>query len=352
MPVQQGTQIVIRKPDDWHLHLRDLPVMKDVLPHSVQNFARGVVMPNLKPPVRTVEEALQYRERIRTSLPAGESFEPLMTLYLTDTTPPEELRKAKESGHIFGVKLYPAGATTNSEFGITSVQSLYSSFELMEKLGLPLLVHGEISDPDVDIFDRESVFIERYLHTIVKRFSALRIVLEHISTRDAVSFILSAGENVAATITPHHLLINRNDLLAGGIRPHHYCLPIVKREEDRLSLVNAAVSGNPKFFAGTDSAPHAQPAKESPCGSAGIYSASSAVQLYAEVFDEEEALDKLEAFLSRNGAGFHGLPPNEKKIRLTKREQRVPTSFPFGEESVIPFRAGGHLHWSLETLEE
>src|SRR4051812_14983508 len=335
------------RPDDWHLHLRDGPAMASVLADTARCFARAIVMPNLKPPVRTTQQALHYRERILGALPDGADFEPLMTLYLTDDTPPEEIARAKLSGRVFGVKLYPAGATTHSDAGVTRLSRCFHTLERMQELGLPLLMHGESTDPAIDVFDREKAFIEDVLGPTVDRFPGLKIVLEHITTRDAVQYVEVTGPNVAATITAHHLLMNRNALFMGGIRPHYYCLPVLKREEHREALVEAATSGNPKFFLGTDSAPHARPTKEAACGCAGIYTAHAAIEFYAIAFEEAGALGKLEDFASRFGADFYGLPLNEDRITLLRREWKVPDTLKFGSDELVPLRAGETLPWKL-----
>src|SRR2546423_6028503 len=340
-------RLTLKRPDDWHLHLRDGPAMAAVLADSARRFARAIVMPNLKPPVRPTEEALAYRSRTLAALPAGASFEPLMTLYLTDDTPPEEIARAKRSGKVCGVKLYPAGATTHSEAGVTRISRCFNVLEKMEEVGLPLLVHGESTDPAIDVFDRERAFIEEVLGPLVERFSALKVVLEHVTTRDAVQYVEVTGANIAATITAHHLLMNRNALFMGGIRPHHYCLPVLKREAHREALVEAAVSGNPKFFLGTDSAPHARAAKENDCGCAGIYTAHAAIELYASAFEEAGALDKLEGFASVFGAQFYGLPLNRDTITLEREEWSVPLTLEFGADELVPLRAGEALPWKL-----
>jgi len=340
-------RITITRPDDWHLHLRDGQAMASVLGDTARRFARAIVMPNLKPPVRTTQEALHYRDRIVGELPEGVAFEPLMTLYLTDDTPPEEIARAKLSGRVFGVKLYPAGATTHSDEGVTRLSRCFHTLEKMEELGLPLLVHGESTDPAIDVFDREKAFLEEVLSPALERFSRLKVVLEHITTRDAVQFVEVTGKNVAATVTAHHLLLNRNALFMGGIRPHHYCLPVLKREEHREALVEAATSGNPKFFLGTDSAPHPRNAKEAACGCAGIYTAHAAIELYATAFEEAGALDKLEDFASRFGPQFYGLPVNQDKIALVREEWTVPQDIAFGEERLVPLRAGDTVPWKL-----
>jgi dihydroorotase len=340
-------RLTLIRPDDWHLHLRDGPALASVVSDSARRFGRAVVMPNLKPAVLTTQQALHYRERILAALPEDTAFEPLMTLYLTDDTPPEEISRAKLSGRVFGVKLYPAGATTHSEEGVTRLSRCFHTLEKMEELGLPLLVHGESTDPEIDVFDREAAFIEDVLGPTLDRFPQLKVVLEHITTRDAVQFIEVTGANVAATITAHHLLMNRNALFLGGIRPHHYCLPVLKREEHREALVEAAISGNPKFFLGTDSAPHARDLKETLCGCAGIYTAHAAIELYATAFEEARALDKLESFASRFGAEFYGLPVNPDTITLVREEWTVPAQIPFGDGQLVPLRAGETIPWKL-----
>ncbi len=339
--------LVITRPDDWHLHVRDGTELRDVLAYTARRFGRAIIMPNLKPPVTSTAAALAYRDRIFKALPAGSGFRPLMTLYLTNNSSAEEITKAKTSGHIYGVKLYPAGATTNSASGVTDLRNCTAALEKMAELDMPLLVHGEVTDPDVDIFGREQAFIERTLAPLVKRLPALRIVFEHITTRAAVDFVLAAGRHMAATITPHHLLYNRNALFQGGLRPHHYCLPVLKQEHDREALVKAAVSGNPKFFLGTDSAPHARAAKESACGCAGIFSAPAAIELYVEAFEQVGALDRLEAFASFHGADFYRLPRNQDKITLVKKTWALPESYPFGGHQLVPLRAGEKIHWTL-----
>ncbi|MEN6628934.1 MAG: dihydroorotase, partial [Sulfuricella sp.] len=303
-------KLTLTRPDDWHLHLRDGEQMRTVLPDTARRFGRAIVMPNLRPPVVTTDMAAAYRERIRAALPANARFEPLMTLYLTDNTLPVEMVRAKASGLVHGVKLYPAGATTNSDSGVTDIMKCAAVLAEMEKQGLPLLVHGEVTDPEVDVFDREKMFIDRVLMPLVQRFPGLLIVLEHVTTRDGVEFVKAASARVSATLTAHHLLLNRNAMFAGGIRPHHYCLPVLKREEHRRALVDAAISGSPKFFLGTDSAPHAKGAKEAACGCAGMYTAGAGIELYAEAFEQAGALDKLEAFARFYGADFYGLPRN------------------------------------------
>ena len=340
-------RLTLRRPDDWHLHLRDGVALASVVGDSARRFARAIVMPNLKPPVRTTAQALDYRERILSALPEGARFEPLMTLYLTDDTPPEEITRASLSGRVFGVKLYPAGATTHSDEGVTRLSRCFHTLEKMEELGLPLLVHGESTDPAIDVFDREQAFIEETLGPTLERFPGLKVVLEHITTREAVQYVEVTGPNVAATITAHHLLLNRNALFMGGIRPHHYCLPVLKRESHREALVEAATSGNPKFFLGTDSAPHARGLKEAACGCAGIYTAHAAIELYAAAFEEAGALDKLEGFASVFGAQFYGLPLNEERITLERSEWRVPAELRFGASELVPLRAGETIPWKL-----
>ncbi len=339
--------ITITRPDDWHLHLRDGAEMAAVLPDTARQFARAIIMPNLKPPVTTVELAREYRDRILAALPHGMDFMPLMTLYLTDNTLPAEIEKAKASGFVHAVKLYPAGATTNSQSGVTDLNKVSSVIATMEAVGLPLLVHGEVTDSDIDVFDREHVFIERLLRPLVRKFPKLRLVLEHITTKQAAEFVAAAGPNIAATITAHHLLLNRNALFQGGIRPHHYCLPVLKREEHRLALVKAATSGNPKFFLGTDSAPHAKHTKEHACGCAGVYTANTAIELYAEAFEAVGALDKLEAFASFYGADFYRLPRNDSKIGLVKVSVPVALELPYAVDALVPFRAGESVGWSV-----
>jgi dihydroorotase len=342
-----STLFSLTRPDDWHLHLRDGDALRAVLPDTARRFARAVVMPNLSPPVRTVAEALAYRERILAALPAGMAFEPLMTLYLTESTPLAEIARAKASGQIVAVKYYPAGATTNSDSGVTDLARCEAVFEAMAEAGLPLLAHGEVTDPSVDVFDREAVFIERHLAPLAERHSNLKIVLEHITTREGAEFVRTARPGIAATITAHHLLLNRNALFRGGLRPHAYCLPVLKRERHRLALIEAATSGNPRFFLGTDSAPHAKSAKESDCGCAGIYTAHAGIELYAEAFDEAGALGKLEAFASFHGPDFYGLPRNTDRITLVKEPMVVPASLLLGENTLVPMRAGETVAWRL-----
>jgi len=337
--------LAITRPDDWHIHLRDGAALTTTVPHAARLFGRAIVMPNLRHPVTTVLDAIAYRERIMAAVPPGSTFQPLMTLYLTDRTTPAEIALAKESGAVTAVKLYPAGATTNSDSGVTDLEHCYHTLEAMEKHDIPLLIHGEVTDADIDIFDRERVFLERHLMPITQRFPGLRIVLEHITTCDAVQFVEGASPKVAATITAHHLLLERNAMLAGGIRPHLYCLPILKRETHRQALVAAATSGNPKYFLGTDSAPHARPTKETACGCAGIYTAHAAVELYAEVFDRAGALDKLEAFASFHGPDHYKLPRNTDRITLTRGAWTVPGTFAFDGDALVPFRAGAAVEW-------
>ena len=339
--------LTLARPDDWHLHLRDGAALAVVVPHTARQFARAIVMPNLKPPVTATAQAAAYRERILAAVPQGLTFAPLMTLYLTDNTPPEEIDRAKASGFVHAVKYYPAGATTNSAAGVTAIEQCFATLTRMEEAGLPLLVHGEVTDAEVDIFDRERVFIERVLAPLLQRFPRLRLVLEHITTLEGVQFVASMGPNVAGTLTAHHLLLNRNALLAGGVRPHHYCLPVLKRESHRQALLKAATSGSPKFFLGTDSAPHARSAKEAACGCAGCYTALHALELYAEAFEAAGAIDKLEAFASFHGADFYGLPRNTDKVTLEKAAWHVPDSLPFCDDVLVPLRAGETLQWKL-----
>ena len=336
-------RLTLPRPDDWHVHFRDGDAMRSVVKATARQFARAIVMPNLRPPVVTVAQALAYRDRILAA--TGPGFEPLMTLYLTDNTSPDEIVRAAKSGCVKAVKYYPAGATTNSDSGVTDIRRCDAVFEAMAAAGMPLLVHGEVTSAEVDIFDRERVFIEQVLAPLTQRFPKLRIVLEHITTADAASFVERAGENVAATITAHHLLLNRNSIFAGGIRPHLYCLPVLKREPHRQALVAAATSGSPKFFLGTDTAPHSQGSKESCCGSAGIYTAHAALELYAEVFERAGALDRLAGFASRHGPDFYRLPRNDGTVTLEKSPWEVPANYPLGGEVVIPLRAGERLAW-------
>jgi dihydroorotase len=341
-------RLTIIKPDDWHLHLRDGEAMKAVLADSAKRFGRAIVMPNLRPPVTTVAQAREYRGRILAALPPRSDFEPFMTLYLTDNTSATEIHKAKASDFVKAVKYYPAGATTNSDQGVTDVRRCRVAMKAMVETGMPLLVHGEATDPRVDVFDREKAFIEETMMPLTQQFPALRIVMEHITTATAVKFVLSAPDNVAATITAHHLLMSRNDMFRGGIHPHLYCLPILKREEHRLALIKAATSGNPKFFLGTDSAPHARHTKETACGCAGIYTAHAGIELYAEVFDAVGRLDKLEAFSSVNGANFYGVEQNRTAITLVRSAWIVPEEIPYGGEVLVPLRAGASVAWKIE----
>lgn len=333
------------RPDDWHCHFRDQEALTTTVPHSARCFGRAIVMPNLRPPVTTVAAALDYRARIMATLPAANAFQPLMTLYLTDTLPLAEIDRAAASTEVAAVKYYPAGATTNSDSGVTAIDKVYPVLERMAEHGMPLLIHGEVTDPGVDIFDREQVFIDTVLAPLATRYPELKIVLEHITTRQAVEFVESAGNNVAATITVHHLLYNRNHLLAGGVRPHFYCLPILKRDLHQQALINAATSGSSKFFLGTDSAPHVKPSKETACGCAGIYTAPAALELYAEVFDSCGALDKLEGFASLHGPDFYGLPRNTGHITLIRQDWTMPADYPLADSVVIPIRAGETLAW-------
>ena len=341
------TTLTITRPDDWHIHLRDGAQLKDTVRDASRYMGRAIIMPNLVPPATNTEEALAYRQRIMDQNPQG-NFDPLMVLYLTNNTSPEEIVKAKESGLIYAAKLYPAGATTNSDSGVTDVKNIYPVLEALQKVGMLLLVHGEVTDASIDIFDREKTFIDSILKDIVNDFPELKIVLEHITTKDAAEFVSNAGENVAATITAHHLLFNRNHMLAGGIRPHYYCLPILKRNIHQEALIKAATSGSKKFFLGTDSAPHMQHAKEAACGCAGSYTAHAAIELYAEVFEAAGALDKLEAFASFNGPDFYDLPRNSDTITLVKESWDVPTSYPLGTEKVVPIRAGEQIAWQVK----
>ena len=337
-------KLIITRPDDWHLHLRSGAMLKTVLAHTAHQFARAIVMPNLKPPVANVAEALAYREQILAALPDGSQFKPLMTLYLTGNTSVHDVQAVSEAEHVYAFKLYPAGATTNSDAGVAHLQAVYPILEAMQKYDVPLLVHGEVVDPEIDIFDRERIFIETQLIEVTRQFPALRIVVEHLTTQDAVHFVEAAGPNIAATITPQHLLYNRNALLVGGIKPHFYCLPILKRETHRQALVKAATSGNPKFFLGTDSAPHLKHLKEHACGCAGCYSAHAAIELYAEVFEAEHALAKLEAFASFHGSDFYRLPRNQDTITLTKTPWTVPHQYGPDDCLIVPLKANETLH--------
>lgn len=339
--------VTITRPDDWHLHLRDGTTMASVLPHTVHQFARAIVMPNLKPPVTTTEQAGAYRERILAALPAGAQFEPLMVLYLTDNTPPEEIRKAKASGFVHAVKLYPAGATTNSDAGVTDLRKCYKTLEVLQETGMPFLVHGEVTDPAIDIFDREAVFIDRVMQPLRRDMPGLKVVFEHITTKDAADYVASAEGPTAATITAHHLLYNRNEIFKGGIRPHYYCLPVLKRETHRQALVAAAISGSDKFFLGTDSAPHPKGLKEHACGCAGCYTALHALELYAQAFEQANALDKLEAFASFNGPAFYGLPRNTGTVSLRRESWTIPAELPMGDTTVVPLNGGETMQWKL-----
>ena len=342
------SHITITRPDDWHLHLRDGASLAVTVPDVARRFGRALVMPNLRPPVTTVELASQYRDRIRVAVPAGLKFEPLMTLYLTDNTPPDEIDRAKECGFVHAFKLYPAGATTNSDAGVTAIEKVYAVLERMEALGMPLCVHGEVTNADVDIFDRERVFIDRIFAPLQARFPRLRTVFEHITTAEAAQFVMQAGEHVAASITAHHLLMNRNAIFAGGIRPHNYCLPVLKRETHREALIAAAISGNSRFFLGTDSAPHAKSTKEAACGCAGCYTAHAGIELYAEAFDQAGALDRLEAFASHNGPDWYGVPRNADTVTLAKESWSVPTSIDYlPGDPLVPLRAGEAIGWKL-----
>ncbi len=340
-------RITLLRPDDWHIHLRDGAVLPHTVADVARTFARAIIMPNLVPPVRTAGEADAYRQRILAARPAGSRFEPLMVLYLTDLTSPADVREAKASGFVHAAKLYPAGATTNSDSGVTGIDKIFPALETMAEVGLPLLVHGEVTRSEIDVFDREKYFIDEQLSRVVERFPSLKVVFEHITTRDAVEFVMGAPANVGATITAHHLLYNRNHMLVGGIRPHFYCLPILKRNLHQEALLDAACSGSAKFFLGTDSAPHARHAKEAACGCAGCYTAYAAIELYAEAFEQRNALDKLEAFASQHGPDFYGLPRNSETITLVREEWTAPASLPLGEHQVIPLRAGEALRWRL-----
>ena len=342
--------LTIARPDDWHLHLRDGAALAAVLPDTARRFGRAIVMPNLKPPITTVDGAADYRRRILAALPPGLRFEPLMTLYLTDDTRPEEIRAARACGFVHAVKYYPAGATTNSAAGVTDLNRCRPTLAAMERQGLPLLVHGEVTDPAVDVFDREAAFIEYVAQPLRRDFPGLRLVFEHITTGDAVDFVRDAGPEVAATITAHHLLLNRNAIFSGGLRPHNYCLPLLKREAHRRALIGAAISGDPKFFLGSDSAPHARAAKEADCGCAGCYTAHAGIELYAQAFAAADALDKLEGFASHYGADFYGLPRNKDTVHLVRENWQVPASQAFGEgETLVPFMAGETIGWRLQA---
>ena len=341
-------QLTLTRPDDWHIHLRDGTSLPRTVGDAAQQFARAIVMPNLVPPVMNAEQAQAYKERILAARPAGSQFEPLMVLYLTDNTDPADIAIAKAAG-VTACKLYPAGATTNSASGVTDLNKIYPVLDAMQKAGMPFLLHGEVTDSAIDIFDREKVFLERTFSKVVKDFPALKMVLEHITTADAAQFVVEAPANVAATITAHHLLYNRNHMLAGGIRPHYYCLPILKRSTHQQALIKAATSGSPKFFLGTDSAPHAKDKKEAACGCAGSYTAYAAIELYAEAFEDAGALDKLEAFASHFGADFYGLPRNTDTITLLKQDWQVPDTLSMGDQPLVPLRAGETLRWQLQN---
>ena len=340
-------EVTLTRPDDWHAHFRDGSVLVDVVPASAARFGRAVAMPNLSPPVTTTAAALAYRDRILAAVPPGASFEPLMTLYLTDETGADEIRRAAVSGQVLGVKLYPAGATTNSSDGVTDLERCASALDAIQASGLTLMVHGEVTGKDVDVFDREREFIERILAPLLDRFAGLRVVLEHVTTAEGVEFVRAAREGVAATITAHHLLLNRNALFEGGLRPHHYCLPVLKRERHRSALLDAATSGDGRFFLGTDSAPHPRRAKEAACGCAGLYTAHAGIELYAEAFDRANALDALDAFASRNGPAFYGLEPNRETITLRRDPWPVPDELPVGDDALVPFRAGDCVGWRI-----
>lgn len=340
-------KLSLTRPDDWHIHLRDGDVLADIVPHTAKRFARAIVMPNLKPPVISTADAISYRQRILAAVPSGADFNPLMTLYLTENTRPEDIEAAVESGVVKAVKYYPAGATTNSDAGVSDLTKVYPVLEVMADRQLPLLVHGEVVDSSVDVFDREAVFIQRVLLPLLQAIPGLKVVFEHITTKDAVALVRSTEENLGATITPQHLLMNRNAIFKGGINPHHYCLPVLKREEHRLALIDAATSGDPRFFLGTDSAPHAQDAKETSCGCAGMYSAHAAIELYAKAFEEANALDKLETFASFNGADFYGMPRNRETITLARIPWEIPKQLAFGKQKLIPLGAGEMLNWKL-----
>ena len=346
MTAAQDT-LTITRPDDWHLHVRDGAPLHTVVPHTAAQFGRAIIMPNLRPPVTTALQALEYKQRILTAVPAGVSFEPLMTLYLTDNLPPDEIARAKEAG-VVAAKLYPAGATTNSDAGVTDLRKTYKTLEAMQKAGLLLLVHGEVTSPDIDLFDREAVFIEQQLIPLRRDFPELKIVFEHITTKEAADYVQEADRFTAATLTAHHLLYNRNAIFTGGIRPHYYCLPVLKRETHRQALVQAATSGSAKFFLGTDSAPHPAHLKEHASGCAGCYTAHAAIELYAEAFEQRNALDKLEGFASCHGPDFYGLPRNTDRITLVREDWVGPTELPLGEQVVIPLRAGEKLRWRLQ----
>ena len=346
MTASASETLTITRPDDWHLHVRDGAALASVVPHTAAQFGRAIIMPNLRPPVTTTVQALSYKERIAQAVPAGMAFEPLMTLYLTDVTPPDEIARAAEAG-IVALKLYPAGATTNSDAGVTDIRKTYKTLEAMQRAGLKLLVHGEVTDSEIDLFDREAVFIDRVMAPLRKDFPELKVVFEHITTKEAAQYVADADAHTAATITAHHLLYNRNAIFLGGIRPHYYCLPVLKREVHRQALVQAATSGSPKFFLGTDSAPHPAHLKEHPCGCAGCYTALTALELYAEAFEAAGALDKLEGFASFFGADFYGLPRNSGRVTLRKETWTIPDEVAFGEAVVKPLRGGEVLKWRI-----
>jgi len=340
-------ELTLARPDDWHLHVRDGAALRDVIAHTARQFARAIIMPNLQPPVTTTAQALAYRERILAALPADSDFQPLMTLYLTDRTSAAEISKAVASGLVRAVKLYPAGATTHSDAGVTDIRNTYPALEAMLEHGMPLLVHAEVTDPEVDVFDRERVFINRVLEPLTTRYPGLKVVLEHVTTREGIYFVESTPDSVAATITAHHLLLNRNAMFRGGLQPHAYCLPVLKRETHREALLEAATGGNRKFFLGTDSAPHARERKEASCGCAGIYTAHAALELYAQAFEDAGALHRLEGFASHFGADFYGLPRNTATITLEKTDWQVPASYALGDSALVPMHAGQMLHWRL-----
>lgn len=348
--VNSPQEITLTRPDDWHLHVRDGATLASILPHTAAQFGRAIIMPNLKPPVTTTMQAAAYRERILAAIPEGVTFEPLMTLYLTNNTAPDEIRRAKDSGFVHAVKLYPAGATTNSDAGVTDLKNCYKSLEVMQEVGMPFLVHGEVTDPDIDLFDREAVFIERVLRPLRQDMPELKVVFEHITTSEAAAYVAEASGPLAATITAHHLLYNRNEIFKGGIRPHYYCLPVLKRETHRQALVKAATSGNPRFFLGTDSAPHAKGLKEHACGCAGCYTAIHAMELYAQAFAQAGALDKLEGFASFFGPDFYQLPRNSTQVRLTQESWIVPAEVPMGDSVVVPLDAGQELRWKFHSV--
>ena len=338
-------KLTLTRPDDFHLHLRDGARMNSALADSAGQFGRAIIMPNLSPPVTTVKQALQYREKILAALPGGSNFQPLMTIYLTDNTKADEIKRIADSDHVYAVKLYPSGATTHSEQGVTVIEKVYPVLEQMQEQAVPLLVHGEVTAQEVDHFDREAVFIERILQPLLDRYPGLKVVFEHITTKEAADFVIEGPGTLAATVTPQHMMFNRNQLFMGGLRPHNYCLPLLKRERHRLAILDAAISGNPRFFLGTDSAPHDRREKESACGCAGIYSAHTAMELYAQAFDAEGVLDRLEDFSSKHGAEFYGLPRNQDSITLVKQEWQIPESISFGDGEVVPMMAGETLHW-------